>query len=195
MASEPTSPKVTCAGQVKVRPKGRIGKAQPIAKSWLEALGLKKDVVSFLGALRSSLRFNMGCFSTFRAPVECCSSEEEDEEEEEEEEGVGGSDSRTTYFMALEENQGKGDDDEEEEEEEQLPPTNALLLMRCRSAPSKRGEEVVRKEEEEERGDEERLMLMSYAPDFFKVSTDIVKETWAVGSVDPTLARSRSWRR
>ncbi|KAJ6841201.1 putative nucleolin [Iris pallida] len=174
MASEPTSPKVTCAGQVKVGPKGRTGKAQPTAKSWLEALGLKKDVINFLDVLRSSLRLSMGCFGTLRAPVlECCSSEAE--EDEEEEEGVGGSDSRT--------------EESDEEEEEQLPPTNALLLMRCRSAPAKRGDQ------EKEKGDEERLTLMSYAPDFFEVSTVVVKETWVVGSVDPTLGRSRSWRR
>ncbi|KAJ6814733.1 putative nucleolin [Iris pallida] len=230
--SEPTSPKVTCAGQIKVRPRnGRAGAAAAAAaipgskgNNWLESVGIKKDVMNFLGTLRS-LRFNMGCFGAFNAPI-VCSSDDEDEDEEEEEEVVGGSSQCRTifskWFMVLEENQGKGDEhdndhdhdddddidhedefakeeEEEEEEEEELPPPkNALLLMRCRSAPAKRRElEVERKEEEkEEEGDEERLMLMSYAaPDFFKVSTDIAKETWLVGSLEPMLARSRSWRR
>lgn len=119
-----------------------------------------------------------------------------------------------------EEVQEEEDEDEEEEEEEEAerdeckappssaPPPNALLLMRCRSAPAKgwlkrsgeeetedeAGEEVTAQMTKEEEKDKERLVLMSYAPDFFKISTDIAKETWVVGSMDP-LARSRSWRR
>lgn len=104
-----------------------------------------------------------------------------------------------------------------------VPPPNALLLMRCRSAPAKswlqdRPELLVEEEsndaddeeaekekekqkeameEEEKRKKEEKLIVMRYGADFYKISTDIAKETWVVGGInnrDP-LARSRSWKR
>lgn len=134
----------------------------------------------------------MQCFGSFHDAVDFCSDDDEDE-------GGGGpshpSDALSKWFMVV----GEKEEDLKEEEVE-LAPKNALVLMRCRSAPAKgrwveAGEEVVVVKEEEKRGgDEERLMLMSYAPDFFKLSTEIAKETWVVGSVDP-LARCRSWKR
>ncbi|XP_073103862.1 uncharacterized protein [Elaeis guineensis] len=235
--AEPTSPKVTCAGQIKVRatprPSGTsdkdwlsvVGEIENLHKhkkkpNWLEALGFKKEFMHFLGALRG-LRFDMRCFGS----VDCTTDEEdgeEEEEEEEEEKEVDSSGSRNIFskwFMVLEENQDLGykkEVEEEEEEEEErdgtfkdvappssVPPPNALLLMRCRSAPAKgglegeggeAGEEVTAKLMREEEKEKERLLLMSYAPDFFKVSTEIAKETWVVGSMDP-LGRSRSWKR
>ncbi|EHA8586840.1 hypothetical protein COCNU_scaffold001054G000030 [Cocos nucifera] len=245
--AEPTSPKVTCAGQIKVRAKPRpsgtgdkdwLSVVEEIEKlhkdrkkpNWLEALGFKKEFMHFLGALRG-LRFDMRCFGSFHGSVDCTTDEEdgEEDEEEEEEKEVDSSGSRNIFskwFMVLEENQDPGckkevedeevEEEEEEEEEEErdgtfedvapppsVPPPNALLLMRCRSAPAKgwlegegggAGEEVTAKLMREEEKEKERLLLMSYAPDFFKVSTEIAKETWVVGSMDP-LARCRSWKR
>ncbi|XP_058085736.1 uncharacterized protein LOC131233138 [Magnolia sinica] len=246
--SEPTSPKVTCAGQIKVRPKPtstssscknwqsvmeeieklhnsnhRKSKKKP---TWLDSLGLKKDIMQFLTALRS-LRFDLRCFGSFHGSVvgsDISSDEEEDEEDEGQEERES-SPSRTIFskwFMVLQENQSHGPGKEigggAEERGESAdgpddpvaPPSNALLLMRCRSAPAKGwlggergggGEERKAKEEEEsartileEEKEKEKLVLMSYAPDFFKVSSDIARETWVVGRRDP-FSRSRSWKR
>ncbi|KAH7652739.1 Armadillo-like helical-containing protein [Dioscorea alata] len=249
IADEPTSPKVTCAGQIKVRPKPRprpnsnskdwLSVVEEIERfhkekkkpHWLEGLGIKKDIMQFMGALRG-LRFDMRCFGSFHGAVDCSSEDEEEDEDEDEEEEDGDDDdqdedksnssnSRTIFskwFMVLEESQSNACKKEEEEEEVEekdvattssssssVPPPNALLLMRCRSAPAKgwiEGDEGEKRLEEEisartlreEEKEKERLILMSYAPDFFKVSTDIAKETWVVSGMDP-LARSRSWRK
>nr|XP_010939784.1 uncharacterized protein LOC105058528 [Elaeis guineensis] len=222
--AEPTSPKVTCAGQIKVRsrpsPRGSRGKdwlslVEDIERlhkhrkrtNWRQTLGIKKEIMQFLGAFRG-LRFHMRCFGLFHGSVDCTTDEEdEDEEEEKEVDSSGSSNIFSKWFMVLEENQhrryGKEVEEVKEEErdgttfEEVAPPPNALLLMRCRSAPAKgwlEGEEATAKLIKEEEKERERLVLMSYAPDFFKVSTDIAKETWIVGSMDP-LARNRSWKR
>jgi len=98
-----------------------------------------------------------------------------------------------------------------------VPPPNALLLMRCRSAPAKSWQEEEEEEEEEEQdrkqeekkgknlkalmeeegknSKKENLVVMSYDTDFYKLSTDIAKETWVVGGMKDTVARSRSWKR
>ncbi|XP_057975095.1 uncharacterized protein LOC131162527 [Malania oleifera] len=135
--AEPTSPKVTCAGQIKVRAKTstcknwqsvmeeieRIHNNRSKHKkkpTWIESLGFKKDIMQFLTCLRG-LRFDFRCFGSF-PETEITSEEEEDEEEEEEDEeyhekqmGSEGSDrngsSRTVFskwFMVLQENQSKG---------------------------------------------------------------------------------------
>ncbi|XP_077213258.1 uncharacterized protein LOC143848245 [Tasmannia lanceolata] len=236
--SEPTSPKVTCAGQIKIRPKPnncknwqsvmeeieRLHNNQKQKKrpTWFETLGLKKDIMQFLTALRS-LRFDLGCFGSFHGSVDATdsSTDEEDEEEQQRNElGLeGGDGSRNIFskwFMIMQENQNHGFVKEEVKEEDEkgregsclegsvAPPKNALLLMRCRSAPAKNWlEEKVEEEEEEKRSvktvleeerKKEKLVLMSYAPDFFKISSDIAKETWVVGRTDP-FSRSRSWKR
>ncbi|XP_071696287.1 uncharacterized protein [Rutidosis leptorrhynchoides] len=81
--SEPTSPKVTCAGQIKVRSKSRSCKnwqsvmeqierihdrhnnnkhgKKPI---WGETIGFKKESMQFLASLRS-FKFDLGCFGAF----------------------------------------------------------------------------------------------------------------------------------
>ncbi|KAG8366221.1 hypothetical protein BUALT_Bualt17G0054000 [Buddleja alternifolia] len=101
--SEPTSPKVTCAGQIKVRPKAaascknwqsvmeeieRIhnkGKQKRKKKpAWIEALGFKKDVMQFLTCLRN-IRFDFRCFGSFPTTSEITSEDEEEEEEDEDE--------------------------------------------------------------------------------------------------------------
>lgn len=130
--SEPTSPKVTCAGQIKVRPRTgscknwqsvmeeieRIHKSKRNKKkqsSWVEALGFKKEVMQFLTCLRS-IRFDFRCFGSFPEVT----SDDEDEEEEGDDreyhnekrvslEGTDSTESSRTvfskWFMVLQENQ------------------------------------------------------------------------------------------
>lgn len=84
--AEPTSPEVTCAGQIKVRPKAAAGAAckswQSVMEEierihnsrnkvhkkrragWMESLGLKKEITQFLTCLRS-IRFDLRCFGSF----------------------------------------------------------------------------------------------------------------------------------
>ncbi|XP_043718590.1 uncharacterized protein LOC122666624 [Telopea speciosissima] len=244
--AEPTSPKVTCAGQIKVGKKAsscknwqsvmedierlhnhRKHKKRP---NWVESLGFKKDIMQFLTCLRT-LRFDLRCFGSFHGSDITSDDEEVEEEYEEEQEnqvGIedidGSGTSRTVFskwFMVLQENQSNGFSKEEQFGESRddrdgthhegsevapsAPPSNALLLMRCRSAPAKRWLVEKEKEEEEatkntklpseEEKNKDSLVLMSYAPDFFKVSTDIAKETWVVGGMRDPLSRSRSWKR
>ncbi|KAK9134296.1 hypothetical protein Syun_013626 [Stephania yunnanensis] len=260
---EPTSPKVTCAGQIKVRPKNsknwqsvmeeierihgknnnnnnnKNNNKKHSKKSWMEALGLKKDVMQLLTCLRG-IRFDLRCLGSFHGSVVTSDDEDEVEEEEEQEEEydevVGDHEneklesmevtddecgsSRTVFskwFMVLQENQEHGrnriDECGEDEDgfvtssEAVAPPPNALLLMRCRSAPAKSWLEEKEQEEtlekqrkaellrEEEKKKTESLILKCYAPDFFKVSSDIAKETWVVGGAVDPLSRSRSWKR
>ncbi|KAG0502000.1 hypothetical protein HPP92_002072 [Vanilla planifolia] len=217
ITEEPTSPTVTCAGQIKVRTgskpsatSSRDGKGLLSVVEEIERLQKhgKKPLTQFFGALRG-MRFDLRCFGSFHGAVNCSTDEEEEAEEEEEDddENIKGSSSKTLlskWFMLLEDKQSRGlnsdgerreeeekEEEEEEEEEKLSPPPNALLLMRCRSAPAK-GEERAASEMTEEK--EDSLLVMSYAPDFVKVSTEIAKETWVVGNLDP-LTRSRSWKR
>ncbi|KAE9609035.1 hypothetical protein Lal_00020397 [Lupinus albus] len=107
--SEPTSPKVTCAGQIKVRPKTNDcrnwqsvmeeiekihnDKKQKKRLNWVETLGFKKEVMQFLTCLRS-IRFDLRCFGSF--PGTDIATEDDDEEDEdddvEDEEGCHESD-------------------------------------------------------------------------------------------------------
>ncbi|XVF39499.1 hypothetical protein PTKIN_Ptkin01aG0039500 [Pterospermum kingtungense] len=130
--TEPTSPKVTCAGQIKVRSKTspckswqsvmeeieRIHNSRQHKKrpSWVESLGFKKEVMQFLTCLRS-IRLDFRCFGAF--PRSDITTEDEDEEEEEEDKECrenrnhveGDKTSRTIFskwFMVLQENQNNG---------------------------------------------------------------------------------------
>lgn len=105
--SEPTSPKVTCAGQIKVRPKtggscknwqsvmeeieklhSHNKKNKKIKKpNWAEALGFKKDVMQFLTCLRT-IRFDFRCFGAFPS-VDITSSDDEDDDEDDDNAGDG----------------------------------------------------------------------------------------------------------
>ncbi|XP_021740177.1 uncharacterized protein LOC110706557 [Chenopodium quinoa] len=104
--AEPTSPKVTCAGQIKVRPSSssgcknwqsvmeeieRIhnrGKTKKKSK-WVEGFGFKKDVMSFLTCLRN-IRFDFRCFGAFpQSDVISSDDEEEDQAFKDEEFDIG----------------------------------------------------------------------------------------------------------
>ncbi|XP_010676848.2 uncharacterized protein LOC104892577 [Beta vulgaris subsp. vulgaris] len=98
--AEPTSPKVTCAGQIKVRPRSSTacrnwqsvmeeiekihnrGKNKKKSKL-VENFGFKKDVMNFLTCLRN-IRFDFRCFGAFPQPDMLSDDEEEDEEEDDE---------------------------------------------------------------------------------------------------------------
>jgi hypothetical protein len=197
------------------------GKKKP-GSSWWEAVGIKKDVLHIFSSFQG-LRFNMGCFGSFAGSTDCTSDDDDEEEEgsvAREEEASGSQDVFSKWFMLIEQNHdidlkeeiAQDSELEEEESEEKddmqsstVPPPNALLLMRCRSAPSKgltnRAEGLeteetrsANKANEEEAKEKERLVVMRCAPDFFKVSMDIAKETWVVGGELDLLARSRSWK-
>ncbi|CAN8234007.1 unnamed protein product [Cochlearia groenlandica] len=244
LIAEPTSPKVTCAGQIKVRPSKCSGKGKNwqsvmeeierihVNRSQSKFLGFKKDVMGFLTCLRN-IKFDFRCFGDFRH-VDVTSDDEDDEEEEEVEEEESSKTVFSKWFMVLQEEESNNDDEDKkikkcvvdekndlENAEPAVPPPNALLLMRCRSAPAKswleermqtKTEQEKRekdKEEEEETEEEEKkkkkdlrslmeeekmeFVLMRYDTDYYKLSSDIAKETWVVGGInqDP-LSRSRS---
>jgi len=94
--SEPTSPKVTCAGQIKMRPKNSAcrswqsvmeeiekihnDKKQKKRLNWAESLGFKKEIMQFFTCLRA-IRFDLRCFGSFSGTD--ITTEDEDEEEDE----------------------------------------------------------------------------------------------------------------
>uniref|UniRef100_A0ACD5YR32 Uncharacterized protein n=1 Tax=Avena sativa TaxID=4498 RepID=A0ACD5YR32_AVESA len=150
--NEPSSPKVGCAGQIKVsrsaKPKGAGGKAPKKATTWIRALGIKKDALPFLNAFQGAFRLNVsGCFGRFPGAVVEYTSGEDDEEEEEQVElegkGTEHDDALAKWFMVLEEGKRvprkkqQEQEQPQDEEEDAAPPANALMLMRCRSAPAK----------------------------------------------------------
>ncbi|KAI5654794.1 hypothetical protein M9H77_31981 [Catharanthus roseus] len=189
ITSEPTSPKVTCAGQIKVRSKPsatsssscknwqsvmeeierlhKNRKKQKKKSAWInEAFGLKKDVMQFLTCLRN-IRFDFRCFGSFpTSSVITSDDDDEDDEDEEEEDNEENENSRTVFskwFMVLQENNNNKKEKEISHLEESgapPPPPNALLLMRCRSAPAKSWlQERVQVEEEEEEDEEEETNI------------------------------------
>ncbi|XP_022766382.1 uncharacterized protein DDB_G0283697-like [Durio zibethinus] len=138
--TEPTSPKVTCAGQIKVRSKPssrkswqsvmeeieRIHNSRQHKKrpSWVESLGFKKEVTQFLTCLRS-IRLDFRCFGSF--PQSDITTDDEDEDEEcegyqENHNHVDGNETSRTifskWFMMLQENQNNGFYKEEKKENE-----------------------------------------------------------------------------
>lgn len=177
--SEPTSPKVTCAGQIKVRHKPKSCKIkswqsvmEEIEKLhvkkhkkkkrpvWMEAVGFKKDALQFLTCLRN-IRFDFRCFGSFHTAEETDIITSDDDQEDEEvfqENDIEAAASRTVFskwFMVLQENQKTeysvfGDDGPSCAPP---PPPNALLLMRCRSAPAK---SLVEQKHEDDDDDERK---------------------------------------
>ncbi|OIV97896.1 hypothetical protein TanjilG_12653 [Lupinus angustifolius] len=101
--AEPTSPKVTCAGQIKVRPKTNAGyrnwqsvmgeiekihndkKQKKRGVNWVETFGFKKEVMQFLTCLRS-IRFDLRCFGSFPG-TDIAAEDDEEEDDVEDEEG------------------------------------------------------------------------------------------------------------
>lgn len=266
--SEPTSPKVTCAGQIKVRPKSSCKSWQSVMEeierihnrrkdkskpNWAESIGFKKEVMQFLTCLRN-IRLDFRCFGGFPQTGITSDNEDGDDDEDEEEEEIveesdGNESSRTVFskwFMVLQENQSNGlykeeivdinreekqsscvedDDSGDSNSAPAVPPPNALLLMRCRSAPAKswleQQEEEEQKnqigseteeedhnvtkrksrdlkslmEEETRNNNKENMIIAAYDTDFYKISTDIAKETWVIGGIKDPFSRSRSWKR
>lgn len=249
---EPSSPKVTCAGQIKVTQSNwqcMMGEIENNTNhhhhhdaklkkksSWAESMGFRKrEIMQFLTCLRA-FRFDLHCFGSFPS-VDNTTEDEDDEEEEgyreshahiEETLDEDSRDVLSKWFMRLEENQDNvfetrnGDniimDDNIDGSigESCVPPPNALLLMRCSSAPAKSWTQENREQEKEdklERSEEggenfeqtnvqsmkmlmekEDMVVMTYGSDFYKMSSDIAKETWIVGPLRDPLSKSRSWR-
>ncbi|TMW90570.1 hypothetical protein EJD97_015532 [Solanum chilense] len=132
--SEPTSPKVTCAGQIKVRHKPKsckiknwqsvmeeieklhVKKQKKKKNVWnMEGVGFKKDAMQLLTCLRN-IRFDFRCFGSFHNDETdvITSDDDDDDDEEDDQEGVEEHDdeaktaSRTVFskwFMVLQENQ------------------------------------------------------------------------------------------
>lgn len=122
--SEPTSPKVTCAGQIKVRHKPKsckiknwqsvmeeieklhVKKHKKKKPVWMEAVGFKKDAMQFLTCLRN-IRFDFRCFGSFHTDeTDVITSDDDEEDQENDDDEVAAS--RTVFskwFMVLQENQ------------------------------------------------------------------------------------------
>ncbi|KAK7351176.1 hypothetical protein VNO77_10430 [Canavalia gladiata] len=143
--SEPTSPKVTCAGQIKVRPKTTScrswqsvmeeiekihnDKKQRKRLNWADSLGFKKEVMQFLTCLRS-IKFDLRCFGSFSGTDIATEEEEEEDDDDDDDddeeykeshvaiEECDNEASRTVFskwFMVLQEEQNKGLGKEEKE--------------------------------------------------------------------------------
>ncbi|KAF5190583.1 Plat domain-containing protein [Thalictrum thalictroides] len=172
--TEPSSPKVTCAGQIKIRPKKTssnkkwesvmdeeiemVHNKKNVTKSSVkvENYGLKKDKRHFLNSLR--------CFGTFKGSESDAITSIDDKEEQETQVSIEDSELNGKWFMVLQDNNNNNKMVRVAKEEERVgrdgssveygcdqsvvPPSDALLLMRCRSAPTKNL--LVEKEEEEE---------------------------------------------
>lgn len=131
--SEPTSPKVTCAGQIKVRHKPKsckiknwqsvmeeieklhVKKQKKKKLVWnMEGVGFKKDAMQLLTCLRN-IRFDFRCFGSFHNDeTDVITSDDDEDDEEDDQEGEDEHDdeaktaSRTVFskwFMVLQENQ------------------------------------------------------------------------------------------
>ncbi|KAF2299653.1 hypothetical protein GH714_002224 [Hevea brasiliensis] len=150
--AEPTSPKVTCAGQIKVRHKSvackswqsvmeeieRIHNNRKHKKrsSWMDSLGFKKDIMQFLTCLRN-IRFDFRCFGSIPQSDITTDDDEGDEEDEEYREnhgGAGASDgneaSRTIFskwFMVLQENQNEFCKEKRKDKEEEKSCSNESI--------------------------------------------------------------------
>ncbi|KAL3514102.1 hypothetical protein ACH5RR_026819 [Cinchona calisaya] len=110
---EPTSPKVTCAGQIKVKPNkaasscknwqsvmeeierlhNKSKQKRTKSAAWAEALGFKKDVMQFLTCLRN-IRFDFRCFGGFPSTSITSDDEDDDDINEDEENDHMGKESR-----------------------------------------------------------------------------------------------------
>ncbi|KAL4557618.1 hypothetical protein LXL04_035803 [Taraxacum kok-saghyz] len=183
--SEPTSPKVTCAGQIKVRPTTRSCKNWQTVMEEIERLHdnrkKKSKIMQFLTCLRR-IKFDFHCLGGFSHVDITSDDEDEDDQDDDSNDKRINQDQRqdidhhedydhekesktvfSKWFMVLQENKDcgvfekeeKGLKSEETEDLPCLPPANALFLMRCRSAPAKSWMEEKQEEEEEEEEEQE----------------------------------------
>uniref|UniRef100_M8C1J8 Uncharacterized protein n=1 Tax=Aegilops tauschii TaxID=37682 RepID=M8C1J8_AEGTA len=179
--NEPSSPKVTCAGQIKVSRSAKPKAAAVVEYTSGEEDEEEEEHVERAG--KETDRRHGDALAKWFMVLE---------------EGK----------RAPNKNQEHELPHEEQEKEDAAPPANALMLMRCRSAPAKglarrlgvadAGEDEEAKSDSnkarEEEPEKENLVVMRYPPDFFQVSMDIAKETWIVGGDDSVL-RCRSWKK
>ncbi|XP_057503766.1 uncharacterized protein LOC130787409 [Actinidia eriantha] len=128
--AEPTSPRVTCSGQIKIRPNSKSSPSrnwQSVMEeierlhdhkiknkkraNWVESLGFKREIVQFLTCLRN-IKFDFRCFGSF--PATGLTSDEDDDEKNYEKRQVdiaacdGNGGSKTIFskwFMVLQEGQ------------------------------------------------------------------------------------------
>ncbi|XP_074570494.1 uncharacterized protein LOC141827136 [Curcuma longa] len=141
--AEPTSPEVTCSGQIKLRsgpkswPRTTIGDKNYRKRThWIS---LKKDSMVHLISALKGLDFmsKKPCLCSFHGDVDCAIVDESGGREIKEEiKGVvttSDSLTRISKCIRLLENPENG------RQELIVPPPNALLMMRCRSAPWPRG--------------------------------------------------------
>ncbi|KAE8818908.1 hypothetical protein D1007_03299 [Hordeum vulgare] len=177
---EPQSPKVTCAGQIKVaRPKkprpvvekngkgvdggtaaGRwVTVAEEIERlqgrrkkaSWLEAVGIRRDALPFLGGALWSLRHKVRCFgSSLPAAVDSSADDDDDDdagEHERESSAVGGTGSAAAsvfskWLMVLERShdepheQDAGDDNDDDGLDQEVGRPSNEAGDDCSKAPS-----------------------------------------------------------
>ncbi|CAN6478135.1 unnamed protein product [Victoria cruziana] len=213
------------AGQAPVEPKRRMVQVEGIKKNdcrrrkWVETLGIGKEMMHMMAIVRS-LRLDFRCFGAVQAPSFSSSEGEEEDAELEDVEGdhCKGSDAGIEGNRIDGENEERRMANESEDQERQVPSLSpdAHAIKRCVSAPAKgwrsRGDDREKEEEERkaggedrvlgahklQRGDQEqseRLILKSYAPDFFRVSPDIANRAWNKKSACSLLHRSRSLMR
>lgn len=158
--SEPTSPKVTCAGQIKVRHKNSAcrswqsvmeeiekihnDKKQKKRLNWAESLGFKKEIMQFFTCLRA-IRFDLRCFGSFSGTDIATEDEEEDGEDEDEDKDE---DKDEVYY---ENNHGDVEESDHNEEE-----ASRTVFSKWFMVLQEEQKNEVHKEEEEkkENGDE-----------------------------------------
>ncbi|XP_031492893.1 uncharacterized protein LOC116259294 [Nymphaea colorata] len=195
---------VMIAGQAPVEPKPRLLQVKGTKKTacrrrkWVETLGIGKEMMHIVAIVRS-LRLDFRCFGAVPTPLSSSSSSDEEENADHEDVVV---DEGKNSAPAVE-NNGDGESEKMNESEDQESHAPSLsqdtqVIKRCASAPAKgwetRGHDQEKEEEERKEGEDralgahklqqgnqeqsERLILMSYAPDFFRVSPGIANKTW-----------------
>ncbi|CAN4118204.1 unnamed protein product [Withania somnifera] len=218
--SEPTSPKVTCAGQIKVRNKPKsckiknwqsvmeeieklhVKKKKKKKPSWMEAVGFKKDAIQFLTSFRN-IRFDFRCFGSFHTEetdIITSDDDQEDNEEFQENDNESAAEASRTmfskWFMVLQENHKTEETDysvfgDDYDGTSRAPPPPPNALLLMRCHSAP----AKKLESTKENKKKKSLVVMRYGSDFYKFSSDIAKENWIVGGTKDPLSRSRSSKR
>ncbi|KAH0919186.1 hypothetical protein HID58_026846 [Brassica napus] len=196
---EPTSPKVTCAGQIKVRPSKcggrgknwrsvmeeieRIQRSKPQSKFF----GVKKDVMGNKDKDNNSNNNKCVLENSDAEPavpppnalllMRCRSAPAKSWLEERMQ-------AKTEQENREKQQEEETEEDNRERQREEETEDQEMMSM-------KNDEKDLRTLVEEEKMD---LVLMRYDTDYYKLSSDIAKETWVVGGNQDPLSRSRSWR-